>query len=353
MRRAWAMPACLLAFAIAGCVPAPGATPLQATQLPGFKIDLPKGEVTKTTALPVAGVHKLTIAPAESQVTRLLSPTGGRREVRVFWQASHNTVDDLPMLRQGMIQGIGFPMQPLPPPGPGRTLDIGLSPPVLVALGTVLCDGGFVISVMYTGRTTARAEVEATATRMLRSVRCDPHTAALAPLRATVSLPIAHGKVARVRDESYYTVAGDALFLNSTQQDVTRGPPGLLERSASAAISAGTSIPPENITATRLTDVDTGTALVRMQTTELPTSFVFARYCPELDVSLMVVLAPYDGSDERARWLARGVGCPTGKEAEPPTVDAAFGAACGAGDSQACEQWRALAAEGEAAGPGD
>jgi hypothetical protein len=355
VRRGIAASLWIFAAALAGCGPAAetaapervaAAVPqgasqsgMKATELPGFTLDLPAGEVTSQVGAPEAGAHTQRV---------------GAAELRVLWQATHNTVADLPVLREVLAGTTTAQVQAVPLQRADGVLDIVAGKARAAAYAVVVCPGGFTVTIVHTAPLAELAKLQATAPRIVESVRCKPESARLQPPQFAIVPPGGFGRIEGSGD-AYRSLEGDRLAFSSVQMDTTRGPP---ERIAEYVRNLGATtwgLPADQVGVSEdaaFGAADDGRQLLRVQRTGTDAAFYhYAHYCPALQITLMARIEPGDGKDLRAAELANRLQCPDGALPRLPGVDAVFGAACEAGDDKACRRWRDLAAAGEAAGP--
>lgn len=347
--------ACVL---LAGCErkgdfdPVAGPT-LKRVVLPGFSLQLPEGEVKKSTHSPYAGTYQLVLSNRPKFIDMLRHQRLESREIRVLWQSGYGTVDDVPAMPGLMAKALGMELEEKPAPAPGRALGIGSLNGKVIAFGFAFC-GGVSINLIYGGPLSRAKEVESTARKILVSLECTERSLKLGPLLPHLEWPFLYGKVADERNGQFYALDGDAMYVNVTTNDVTSHAE-LMKNFAMAAIrSTAESDQLEIVSRVVPYPGNKFASLLRFDWVQggQPAALYFAaRYCPELDVSFMTAIEPVPSEDAAAVKIANGVQCPGDTEPPPPTVDAAFGAACRAGDQLACDRWKELAAIGEAAGP--
>ena len=345
---------------LGGCGHAAGFDPakgpeLKRVALPGFVLLLPEGSIVKSTTSPYAGSYRLKLTEGPSLVAALQRRYPEWREVRVLWQSGYTTVDDLPGTIQVLANSLGMDLQERKAPAPGQALGVGAANGKALAFGFAFC-GGVFVNVIYSGPSNRIEEVEATTGKIMASLKCSERALKLGPLLPRLDWNFLYGKVASQQNGQFYSLDGDAMYVNLTGNDVTPHHE-FLKNFAIASIHSMAELGQVEVSSRSVPYSDKhgeAVSLLRFDWSRAgqPNAFYLAaRYCPDLDVSFLTVIEPVRAEDAAAIRIAKGIQCPGAEEPQPPTVDEAFGHACSAGTQRACERWKELAAVGEADGP--
>ena len=328
---------------------------LKRVVLPGFAMQLPEGEVKKSTHSPYAGTYQLALSNRPKLIDMLRHQRPESREIRVLWPSGYGTVDDVTAMPGLLARSLGMELHEKPAPAKDQALGVGSLNGKAIAFGFAFC-GGVSINLIYGGPLSRAKEVESTARKIMVSLECTERSLKLGPLLPRLEWPFLYGKVADERNGQFYALGGDAMYINVTNNDMTAHTE-FLKNFAISAIRSTPGAEKLEISSRLVPYSGTkskGASLLRfdwIQDGQSATLYFAARYCPELDVSFMTAIEPIRSEDAEAVRLADGVQCPGDAEPPPPTIDAAFGEACRSGNRPACERWKELADLGEADGP--
>jgi hypothetical protein len=319
--RLWAPPVLLLA----ACGAVHAAEPeYQTVTLPGFTVEVLKGNLVKNVATATAGAYEVTYLPAGRR-DKQASPADSVFRLNVSWIARTLPRGDwIRFVQPGIDSPGSFSGIEL-----GRERDIGtdrwlgiraqsameLDRPY-TAIGLVECNAGFSVTIAFTYHEDAAAQLAATE-RIVKSVKCDPATARLPIPEALLTLPASFKRVPDASVQRYAAADGSTVRVTFLPQDMLRRMGSLIPAlqmqvtdhfDAQLAEDEFHGLPSSEPGLERLRN-----GLFAIDAGKLAGSFVRVRYCPGPQVTFFAFLRGPKGkppTEETARELLDNLKCP-------------------------------------------
>jgi hypothetical protein len=285
------------------------------TELPGFSMVLPPGDVLEQSRLPVTGTYKLAVssdakfeAPYDQLDRAQLLPRG--RQVVVSWMAVAHTTDEWRLYVQAIANSIGTPATiGRDESAGGRRVTLIELPSFSLGVGAAVCEDKFTVVVIWAmSRDAAQQFMGARAA--VNSVQCKLTPENLRPFEAAVTLPRGFSRDATEEGQVYTSRQGEQLVVSYTGQDVQRHGPKLRDIITNLFAAAG------GFSDLRLSDVATAPvagrpeSLFRFESKDMEAGYVAALYCPAFDVTFISIWTGPKPSDELALQRLRAVACP-------------------------------------------
>jgi hypothetical protein len=334
---------------IVSCGTAESATPeLKPQQFPGFSVDVPEGEVVKSSRLPFAGRHEVRL-PQPEMLERLnpLDHTVPAPRVIVSW-AQHDLDDGehFQLLRGSLLKSLpGKNVQVLKESSTRADVNVLVigEPGKPIALGTRRCERGFNVDVMVMVSTDVDEQF-ALARRITESIRCALTDANRRRPEAATRLPPGFVRVKREQFPTYVTLSGEQLVVNFTTGNVL-GEPKAYGAVITGLLSEGLGVPVAQIQSEVVPVKSTPARQIGLLRVHIAgdSSYVGSVWCPKLGVTFLAFYASSMPAEVRARELLDSLGCPGEPSEEPPDAKPLFEASCADGDAEACATLEQLA----------
>lgn len=289
------------------------------TELPGFSIVLPNGEVMQQSNQPETGTYKLKLpgsgtlgAPYDVLDANKLLP--GARQIAVSWLSTRYSYEDW---RQFIVGGVLNSLKVNSPRllreedlGQGRFLAVIGNDQLPLALVYLPCSQNFSVFVTFAVSTSIDEQIRG-ARLAADSVVCAA-TRATPKLEAVVAVPRGFERGPSDVGQIYSTRKGEALMVNYTAQDVQRDR-GKFRDVLGGMLASGYGVSAEDVTLEEVpSEQANGAANLNKITMpgELDGAYVGALYCPAQDVTFIIVWTGPNRSDKLAAQRIGVVSCP-------------------------------------------
>ena len=344
MLRRWITPIVLLGVIVSMYLEDRANARVQRVDLPGFSIELPRGEVLSMSPAAAGGTYRLDVNP--SVLGWLIRRELSNPQLGVQWLSQRATLaelrkDFLPVLIQALAsKGEEHRVLKEQDLDDQRWLTvIGVGAENLpFGIGFASCDETFHVMVIY-GRYRS-AERQATELgKILRTVRC----VARGPVNSTrlsaaVRLPQKFGRTAEAEFEGYKSLDGEALILNFTDGDVLR------DRGAYRVVAKSllenafhVQIPDASIDYLPDPALRHRASLIRARLQNPARStYIGSQYCELQEQTLIFSWMAPDATDARAVERLGEVGCPGDGGNDVRAFKDVAAEACKAGNQAAC-----------------
>jgi hypothetical protein len=345
--------------AIASCARAPEGAGSTAVQLPGFTIELPFGRVDKSTSLPSAGAHRMTLLPSWMRPLPLRARDFiqvDEGKASVHWRAGALTPEEHRQLSEIAVNSVArasaFTVTKIVHEE-NRWLSVLEKGSRRLVMGGVYCEPG--LSVQIVLAPTKVAAIEEQAQRMLRSVVCNVGTEVPALPVLGLDLPAEYGR-AEVADKDmdiYVSLDGSVVSVSPSDGNLLRlkdAAPllnqllsGMLQVSASSLDLQRQDIVHREGHPAALFEAR-GTGVIPQGGSLI----IGAVYCPELELTFLLAMAGETGNKPDAHRITRTSDCSGRFPRSIRPAGDVLGEACDSGSGNACGTLSDLIAEGEA-----
>jgi hypothetical protein len=337
---------CALAVLSAGCgKKAERPSGFNRVNLPGFSIELPEGEVTKTSSAPTDGQHEITL-PKPNLLEETFEKMHAAGKVQVEWSSQSFSQEDWKtLLLSAMIQALDASTKGKneilkeASAGKDRWLYVFGQPRSPVGIGVINCDPSFSVTVTLV----RYRDVERQFSELLsivKSVECAVSDSNRERPLAATRLPEKFGRTPDREVQIYQSFDGEQLVLNFTSSDVQRNPTTYRHLMRALMSSAmGMEIPESQLELLPASDPrPTGrSSLMRANFPATKESiYIGTLYCPKLDLSLISMWTSRQPSEQLARERQTQVGCPGDNSTPTPDFASLADAACAAGETRFC-----------------
>jgi len=315
---------------------------LHPVSLPGFSIDLPEGRVTNTTKEAFAGRHEL-LLPEPGVLERLPLTTSRKPVATVLVSWNRHGLDDKDI--HGFLRGVALNSIPgskvlreSRPTPQSWVLAVGV-PKDSVVYAFHSCEPGFGVVVVVNVNKRLDADF-GLASKIIQTVTCSLTEANRRPPEVATRLPREFARVMGEKDPLFLSPAGEALTIGFGTGDIPGSPefPVVMR----ALISQTPGVAPEQPVIREIAlpnDDDRQHRLVNASAGG-GQFHVGVLWCPKLRVTVVATYLSSQSSDERALQVFDSIYCPGEPGESPPDAKPIFEAACGAGNSFACESLR-------------
>lgn len=322
----------VLALAWWGAAPA---ADMARVQLPGFSLELPAGEISKSTALPSDGSHKL--IPAVDGVANAM--------VSVYWSQHGKSHDEILVLhRDKMLRAIVGESEVINNEltiAPGRWIGFVGDEATGEGAGmaVVTCEHGF--SVMVVVNTSNELKKELRVTRdIAQSVRCALTAANRQTIQATVRLSRRFARVPIPGAQNYYSRDDELIMVNPIAgNSFARGLPAMREMFL-GIMASSVKLSVENVEYVPVHQVETPGAqrlLVRFNGhPDIERRYIGVMYCGNVEATINSVIVMPAIDDAKAREIFAAFECPGGESTELSDVHEVLLDACAEGKVFAC-----------------
>jgi hypothetical protein len=312
--------------------------------LPGFSIELPHGEVQRTSKAPSAGKHEIKL-PAPSLMDIALRRSVSSPQVSVEWMAQSFSREEwdgqmLPIFTQAVSRTVaGARLLRQEALDNGSRLDVIGVPGSPVAFGVVRCDEKFSVLVVHAHFRDPDREAEEIR-GILRSVTCNVTDANRARVVAAVRLPPKFGRTMDRDVQMYRSLDGEQMTLNFTSGDIQREQKAYRNvMLALLSTSMGT-----QLRDSQLISLDTAAQHASGKTSLLRAEFsgtekrlyVGSVYCADRNLTLISIWFSAQRDDGLARERQSQIGCPSESSTTLPSFETLVDEACKSGDRAAC-----------------
>jgi hypothetical protein len=342
MRR-WIAPLLIVGFIISMYFEDRANDRVTRVELPGFSVELPRGEVLSTNPAPASGTYRLDVNP--SVLGWIIRRELSNPQLGIQWISQAATLDEwrknyLPV----MIQALGGKTEQ------HRVLKeqavddqrwltvIGVGKEELpFGVGIMSCDEKFHVMVIY-GRYRSPERQAAELGKILRSVRCGVRQENRNRLSAAVRLPEKFGRTSDADFEGYKSLDGEVLIVNFTNGDVLRDR-GIYKQVAMnlLASSLGEQIPDSDANYLPDPELRHRASLIRVRLKDPERhAYIGSQYCELQEQTLMFMWTAPRGSDARAAERLAQVGCPGDGGGDVRAFHDLAAQACAGGNQAAC-----------------
>jgi hypothetical protein len=320
--------------------------------LPGFSIELPRGEVTLTSTAASAGKHEVKL-PKPSFMDVVTQRAVNAPKLSVEWMAQSFSREEwdqqmVPIFTQALAREIpGAKVLRQESLAADRWLHVIGLPTSPVAFGIVSCDQAFSVLVVH-GRFRQPDLEAAEVRRILRSVTCNVTDANRARVEAAVRLPPGFGRTSDPQLQMYRSLNGEQLTTSFASGDAQRDA-GIYHHLILSLLSTSLG---KQLNDSQLVQLDSAVqgaegkrSLARVEFPDTQERiYVGTTYCADRNLTLISFWFSARRDDALARERQSQTGCPGGTSTPLPRFEAMVEQACKAGDQRAC---------GMRASPGD
>jgi hypothetical protein len=322
----------VLALAWCGGAAAAG---MSRVELPGFSLELPAGEVLKSTALPSDGSHRL--VPAVKGVANAM--------VSVAWSQHGKSHDEfLVMHRDKTLRAVLGNSEAINNEltiSPGRWIGFAGDPSTGegAGLGVVTCEHGF--SILFVVNTSNELSKEMKVARdIAKSVRCALTAANRQTVQATVRLSSRFGRLPTADAQQYYSRDDELIMVNPVAgNSFARGIPAVLDMMLGIMSGSVKSVG-GNIEYVLVHQVETPGAqrlLVRFNGhPDIERRYIGVMYCGNIEATINSAILMPAIDDAKARELFAAFDCPGGQSTELDDIHDVLLDACAEGKEIAC-----------------
>jgi len=296
----------------------------QLLSLPGFTVEVPKGQLIKNVSTPQVGAYEWAYLPAGRR-DKHAPPSDSVFKLNVSWIAAGMLRADwiryvAPAIdSQGAFSGTELGSER--DIGKDRWLGVRREPAMeldrpFTAIGLIECNARFSVTIRFSFHENAAAQAAATE-RIVNSVKCDPATAQLKAPEAVLALPAVFKRVNDTSMQKYAAPDGRTIGVTFLPQDMVRSRRSLvpaLQMQLSDHFDFelgedgfhGLNASEQGLERLR-------NALFQIDEGKLAGSFVRVRYCEGPQLTFFAILQGSPGAkvdENAARTLLDKVGCP-------------------------------------------
>jgi hypothetical protein len=337
---------CALVALAAGCDQrASGHLPLKPVELPGFSIELPEGEVIRTSGEPTHGKHEIRL-PQPSLFEKTFEKIHDAGKVEVEWSSPSLSQEDwksmlLPAIVGALDSTVGGKNGILKEASAGtdRWIYVIGQPRTSVGLGVVNCDPAFSVTVTLVHYRDVERQFSELSS-IVKTLNCAvSRTVRERPFAAT-RLPEKFGRTPDHDVQIYQSLDGEQLAINFTASDV-QGSPTIYRHLIRGVLAsaAGVEIPDSQFDLLPAADPKPAgkSSLMRANFPATHESlYVGTLYCPTVDLSVIGIWYSHQPSEQLARERQTQYGCPGELSTPTPDFASLAEAACAAGERRYC-----------------
>jgi hypothetical protein len=332
---------------VSGCMPSK--QPQPNTRLPGFDVWLPPGVVTKQRLHPAIGSYEVrsgTLLPALPAPLRAYLPERAP-STKISWKVetvAFSEPADVATLLDGALGGVAAV-------GKGRIARLGdgrwtstyeFGKGKLVA-GYARCEPW--LTILFLVGLEGDVYDESSARKIVNSVSCRIGDQEAPSLRISLRVPEHFGLASNTDEPTYMSTAGGALVTNFTDGNIARNHQ-IMEKLLSGMFTAALqSKSPLKVAITPIERSDGATSALSVLTGDLgeleyPRLQIGSLYCPDLDLTAMVMIFADDDPKINSFELTRSLECPQRDAAatQHATIDDVFAPVCESGNLLVCQQ---------------
>jgi hypothetical protein len=338
----------LAVLALESCARQSGPPESQTVQLPGFSVELPFGHVDKSTHLPSAGAHRVTLMPPWVQAL----PPALRGFVQlkegtasVHWRAGASTPEDDRQLRDALLSSTARSLNASVlkvTEEKGRWwASIGDEGKAKVMMGGAYCPPGLTIY-LNLARPDAAA-MEEQARRVMQSIVCQMGSTIpqLPTLGLDLSSEYGHAESPNKDSEIYVSTHGTFVSVSPTDGNIVnaKGAVPLLSNLFGTLLHApGSKLNLQREDVTR-SDSQPAALFEAHGATGFPDGYALligAVYCEDLELTYLMMVAGETVTKSDAHRLVATAQC-SGRSGPPlRSAGTVLGEACDAGSGKAC-----------------
>jgi hypothetical protein len=333
---------------VCGCMPS-AEQPKPNTRLPGFDVWMPKGVVVKQGSHQAIGSYEVrsgTLLPALPAPLRAWLPERAP-STKITWRVetvAFSEPVDVAALFDGAISGVATNSK-------GRVVSLGngrwtstyeFGKGKLVA-GYARCEPW--LTIMFIVGLEGDVYDESSARKIVSSVRCNIGKKQPPSLRVSLRVPEHYGFARNTDEPTYFSTVGSGLVTNFTNGNIARDH-RMLEKVLGGMFTAGfKSKSPLKVSVgavVREDGVPSTLSVLSGEMGEMGQSElqVGTLYCPDLDLTAMVLILGSGDPRTNPLELTSSLECPKPDAAEPAhaTIDAVFSPICESGDLVVCQR---------------
>lgn len=352
----------IAAVSTAGCSQSTANSGWEVVQLPGFSLELPVGQVNKSTKMKSAGSHHVKVMPGwtasmPEPVRKLVQANESMSEgiVTVHWRAGAMTPDEQKELRTAAVNStsgaLGWRVESLKDEKEqGRWLAVIGDGRQRMAIGGAYCAPGLSIYVNFKLSDTVIVEQEGR--RIVRSLVCKLGSEIPKLPVLGVELPKEYGHVADSSQDMYVSTRGAFLTVSPTDSNIlaSKGAVTILNRlfgTLMGAPDAKLDLRREEI---QRSDARPAALFEAQGANGLPEGNAFmigVVYCEDLDLSFLLAAAGESISKDDIRRITSRANCLGFSHERPRSATQILSEGCEAGEGIACGNLSDLIALGK------